>query len=547
MRVWIAAWVLGMALAGCKKEEAGVGPSEAEGDAGAGAGAGSGSGSGGGGWAELLGLKRAAGASATLEDVVKGYPGYEKCLERLQAALPPDLGADMLAFYNVPDALCRTREAMAQGTTLPCARILSYSMKRGCEQMAAIYARKPDACPMGYPGRQGREGYCLALSQRDPALCRGSKNEREEVRCRAVLMKSDEPCSALGRPEEREECKGEVRRWASAMGEVKKLAVESQPATLELTLTAESSSRPVPFPSVKLDCASFGAVGPDSGDTALFALCDYHPYGYRRMAGYGYYAPEQRTKVRFEFKAPPTDSATVRFGTDALFSIQIREFGEFGVAPTGEIKFSTFERRRGGRLAGTFKVTVASGTERISVDGKFDSFIRDLVSPSQLQGPSYGGGYGAGRGYGLGALGVGAGSGTAGILGGLRGQGGLGGLGTGPRPVGGLGGAGPTGKQYAAVLTSATLTPLRPGPANLGYRMTGLRPGGIWERLGVKEGDEVLHVGSVVLRTMGDVVRVRGDLQGARQLAIKLRRGGRIKRVVVPKRELERIQQDFYF
>ena len=170
-------------------------------------------------WAKLLGLgKRKAKSGAfptTLDEVVKGFEGYGKCIKRIRQRLPPDLGADLLAYHNIPDALCRTREALAKNEPRACQRVLSYGMRKGCSSMYAVYKRRPEHCPRGYPARRGRDAYCLALAMRNPALCGAAKQEEQEVRCQAILSGDADRCSNLRQHRQTVKCRAEVDRWGS--------------------------------------------------------------------------------------------------------------------------------------------------------------------------------------------------------------------------------------------------------------------------------------------------------------------------------------------
>jgi hypothetical protein len=519
------------ATPGCERKVATTDPKPSTGT-------GTGSAPGSSGWAELLGVRGAAGGSSMAE-VIKGFPGFDRCIERLEKDLPPDLGADLLPSYDLPDVLCRTREAMAKDDPSACQRVVSYTLKKNCEMMYAMYARKPDLCPVDYPTRMGRNGYCLAMALRDPSLCSGAKNEDEEARCRAVLNRDDRECSNLTRIEKRQQCKSETKRWASVVSAAEVGTRSDYHPSFELQLKASNPNRPAPFEKVKLSCADQGAVAPAYGDTAKVVFCDFYPYGYRsaKTAGLGYYSsPEARTKVAFEFKPPSTDTAKVPFGADATISIKITGYDEFtSGTQTGEITFDKFERKRGGRVKGSLKVTLEQGVDRLEVTGTFDSFIRDLVSPTDLRASPYGYGYGSPYGSGYGGLGAGAGSGR-GALSALGGSSG-----------GAAAGALSAGKRYASIFTSATLVPEQAGGKVVGFRASNIQLNSLWDRLGVKERDLVIQVGVVRLLNSGDLSKVRTEVQSATVLKIRVKRGTKPLVLTVSKAQMQKIKDEFYF
>jgi hypothetical protein len=521
-------------------------------------------------WAKLLGLSKHAKAAkaekvppptaaplpagslpTSLAQAVASFSTFEGCIKQIERRLPPDLGADMLKYYNLPDGLCRTREALKQKDITACDRALSYSLKKGCKIMYGIYHQQPDLCPRGYPKRRGRNGYCIALAKRDVSLCRAAKKEAEEVRCQAILGNDRDKCTQLSRLADRAKCKAEVRRWASvATAGTSSLPKDFKPR-LELTLSMPGGGgRPLPFTTVEASCARFGVVAPESGFTAQVNGCEYYNYGYRRSYGrygsYNYNSPQRRTKVDFSYKPPVKAGDTVTFGSDAKLKIKIRRFGEFVSTGVGSMRFSRFERKRGGRVTATFTATLMGAGDKLTVKGKLDTFIRDLVPASEMYRRSsrygaYGkyGRYGKYGKYGRygGTLGTKrSGRGLGGLLGKLSGR-----AGVNPNPYG----ARPA-KRYAALLTAATLTQVTIG-GKTGFQLGAIRPASVWERLGIKNGDVVFQVGSVKLENQGAVVRLRRELRDAKSLKVKLRRQRRNKTLRVATTALDKLRQEFRF
>ncbi|MCA9666211.1 MAG: hypothetical protein KC503_11510 [Myxococcales bacterium] len=574
--VFVLATALSLALSGCNKKDDGDGddPGSGSGSAGsAGSGSGSGSGSGKkGGWAALLGLKtkKAAKAGAggkgagpverlapgaSLAEVVKAFRGYQSCLDGLQASLPPDLGMDMLSYYNIPDALCRTREALSKNDVTACQRVVSYSLRNSCALIYAIYTKRPEDCPLSYPRRRGRDGYCLAMASRDPSLCRGSKKEKDEVRCKAILHKDAGECDQLTKPADRQVCKREFRRWSPSIGKVVASLDKSFKPHLELRFAGPAAGQ---MPQVaRPTCARFGVVAPSHGEATMVNFCEYYPYGYRRSTTFGAYS-SHRVKVNLAFKPPASGSKTVSFGTDATLTIKAGTYGRYAEfsSASGQITFAAFERKRGGRVTGTFKATLRRGTEQLVVDGRFDTYVRDLVSPTQLtyRYGRYGSRYGGGK-YGLtnpfapkprGSLfgsggGMGRNIGGGGLIGGRIGGGGS-------VRGGGIGISG-SRRRYAALLSSATIKPVRVKGKIIGYAINSPRADSIWSRLGVLDGDVLIKVGNKLwVRTIGDVVKIRGVLRDARgSLVLQVQRAKRSKRLFVKKATIVQLQQDFYF
>ena len=462
------------------------------------------------------GSKRKPGPGASLRQVVEAHQGYEKCLESMQRSMPPDLGKDLLGYNNIPDGLCRTREAMKKNNPQACALVRSYSMKKGCRTMYAIFRKKPNECYLGYPKRRGRDGYCLALSTRNVNLCRAARTQAEEVRCKAILARNPDSCGEMTRHTDRQECKAEVNRWKSEMSEVAEAetAAEFKPK-MEFTLKLAGGQTALEFDRVTSTCADFGAVVPTSDDgVAQVNLCEYYSYAYRfNRGGPTINYRMRRIKVDLSFKAPPGEKGKVSFGSDANFSLRLPSNTVYSKDPTGVVRLSRFERKRGGRVTGTFKVTVSSYVKgKLTVEGKFDTFVRDLVAPSLMKkSPSY-------RRRPISRRP------TGGILGGLSG---LGGLRTGT-------------KKFAALLSAATFS-----EEDKGMKMTNILYGSIWTRLGLKNNDVLLAVDGSATKTKSSVVRIRGVLRKAKKLKIKVKRNGRPMTINVNTAALDRIRAEF--
>ena len=516
--------------------------SDSDGDeqgSGSGSGSGASAGSGSGSGSKLAGLLGGGGkgrpaeaaAGGTLREVVEGYQSYEKCSNSVQGSLPPDLGKDLLGHINIPDGLCRAREAMKRDDPSACKRVTSYALRKGCLTMYAMYRKKPNECYMGYPKRRGRDGYCLALATRNTSLCRSARTQDQEVTCKAILGRDGDLCGDLTKHSKRQECKAEVRRWHSEMGTAESSLTGRFEPKMELLLKLTGATRPLEFEKVVSDCADAGAVVPSSDDgVAQVNLCEYYTGIYRLHRGPNTNYRMRRIKIMLSFKAPTKLSDQVSFGSDAKFSIRLANYQEYKKDPVGTVKFSRFERKRGGRITGSFSATVSShGRAKLTVEGKFDTFVRDLVDPALMKGRSR---------YKLRPPTGGRppNSGLLGILG--RGR---------PRPKGSLG-LGRLGtrrhKRFAALLSAATFTRTTVG-GEAGMKMTNILHNSIWIRLGLKNGDVLLAVGAETIKSKSSVVRVRGQLRKASSLLIKINRGGSKTSLTSSSATLERIRAEF--
>ena len=502
-------------------------------------------------WADLLGLGGGRGGpSATSK-----FSTYGKCVDEVERRLPPELGVVLPNYYDVPDAICRMRQALAEDNPTLCKKARTHTLRKGCETAYAIYRRKPDSCPLSYSARRGREAVCVALATRTPVLCLGARYEEEEVACRAILEGSIGDCRGLS-ASKRDRCETEVRRWKPLIkGPVKGSFPKGFEPTLELTLTsAAGGAAPLPVSKLSVDCAAAGAVAPSHGDTEQIVLCEMYSSRYRYGRRTSPYA--HRVRLDLSFRPPRQPGEAIPFGQDARFRMRMTGGGTYESTGQGEVKVTRLERERGGRISGSFKVTVvgtssrrglAAEAEELTVQGTFDTFVRDLVDPAALRRGSryrYGLGsrYGSGSRYGrLGSIGSGSGSGPASGSGSGPGAAGL--LGT----LRGLrGGAQPAERtrRFAAVLTAATLTEVNVG-ARKGLQVTSIVKDSLWERMGILEGDVVFQVGTVKLLRRADAVRVRAELRTRDRVAISVRRGKRNTSLTLTQPALQGIRDEF--
>jgi hypothetical protein len=485
-------------------------------------------------WAALLGLKgpgrRAPAGRGTLAAVIKNFAGYEPCLQAVAEQLPPDVGGELLGRLQLPDAICRTREAISNRSPASCHRVRSYQLRRGCQTLYAIYNRAPDSCPGASPSRFGRDGYCLALAERNPALCLAARLEARRVACRAVLAGDPKACQAPGlkHPGERRQCESDVARWASLMGQVQSSLPENFAPLVTLKIeprTGIAGSASLPAGEQRLYCADYGAAVPRSGAEARIQLCDFYRTNYRRAFREYPGRRRQQLRLRMDFVAPDSPTGVVRFGEGASLSIRGGSRAQYGTDPQGEIRFSRFERRRGARITGSFTVSVSGPGQRVKVAGTFDTFVRDLVNPARLR-PRFPRRY-PGR----------PGTRSGGLLGllGRRDQ----------RPRPGLPAeARPARKRFPALYSAATLKPHSQG-GKRGLLLTAILANSLWHRLGLRDGDLLLKAGTTPMLSIRDVRQVRRQLRQGTSLRLEILRGGRPRTLRLSAARLNDLRQEF--
>ncbi len=100
-------------------------------------------------------------------------------------------------------------------------------------------------------------------------------------------------------------------------------------------------------------------------------------------------------------------------------------------------------------------------------------------------------------------------------------------------------------KRYPGVLTSATLLAEKQGTRVVGYRIRNIQPASIWDRLGVRDEDLVIKVGTLKLQRTDDLVRVRSELRDATRLLIRIKRGTRPQALNLGPAQLRKIREEF--
>jgi hypothetical protein len=329
----------------------------------------------------------------TFEQVTKQYKDYETCVKKMSRRLPPELGSELVARKNLPDAICRTREAIATKDPKRCTLVMSYGLREGCAKVAAMQTGKPDGCPMDYKARRGRDGFCLAVAQRDASLCRQSKKQEEQVLCEAILRGKKDHCWSLTSDKKRAVCRQNFGRWAHLKGTKETLPKDFAPF-VKGTLTQSGGSES----AVSFECGNYGVVVPESG-AGKVAFCELYTYGYR-TGSYSYGRP----KLELSFNLPAEGKGTVQITSTDLARIKLSTYRTYTESARGEVTIDRFERKRGGRISGSIKLFVNRGTtETVALKAKFDTYVRDLVAAHKM---SFRKGYGY-KGYGYGGYGSG--------------------------------------------------------------------------------------------------------------------------------------------
>jgi hypothetical protein len=306
----------------------------------------------------------------SLRRAVDQFVSVDDCIAALRARTPTavsegiaDLGYD--AFF---DHVCHAMAAVKSGSVEECDALSITTARAGCRRRLAIVHGRPGACPEDRV-TPGREPLCVAWAARDRALCRATD---ATVACRAVLDGDAGSCARL-RGGDAERCRALVRRFAEVIGdEATESATDAPAFTLEVRKVAEDPLL------LERDVLAQGVRLVPQGCTYAVALAN--PRGEPSLdLAFG----DEPPRFHLELVIPPGAEApmTLRLGADAaVLSVVTPTLGPLTslVGAEGTVRIDRFEPRLGGAIRGRVRGSLRHGNERVSVEGRFTTFVRDL-------------------------------------------------------------------------------------------------------------------------------------------------------------------------
>lgn len=414
----------------------------------------------------------------TLLAAAKGYRDHRRCVAAVHATLPPELTREA-DRANLAERVCQTRRALAEKRPALCEEIDDAFWPKACRRLYAALYGKPDECPPWKDRSRGRDGLCLALATRDPALCRAVRSAGGRRRCAAILGSAN-LCRGMRTTAEVVSCQLDRKRWRAVLRPAKaSMAPKYTPRYTFVMTLPKGTVRGV---SGAMDQ---GVVVPRAGAAGRWTIGGLQPTGRR--------SSQERTLQLLGNLPPPGKlPATIRLGTDKRGARFCALWKGHAVRPgkiRGEVKVTRYSPRRGARVVGTYAVKITLGDSTVTVKGAFDTFVRDVIPAAW------------------------AGSTCADRL------------------------AEATPSEFAAkAMPAPVVSGERPcsfvahwqGLRQLGYRVYGVRPGAACAGLGLKNGDVVLAVGarprSRPLARWADVVSLYGLLAGRKPLMVRVLR-----------------------
>ena len=315
-----------------------------------------------------------------IRGAIKGFKSYSDCVDKLARSVPASALSVTLDGKTL-SLICRAHQAAAENSEEPCKLIGSrdYQLKRACQRFYAIYSGKWQKCPRsGYPSHH--EGLCLALSTRQPALCRAAK-PKERPLCEALLGKAQR-CDKLDKSDAAA-CRAQVRAWRGLYGPKKPVL----PVAFEPSFEARASARsagvklPAGAASFKAAFVRYGLLLADAtgqGDALVinrqFAPRDYYSYRNR---------PPLQVELWISLASGSGGAASYTVGSgNGGGKITFR--GGNGryrtmTAQSGTVKVTRLERKLGGRIVASFSLVYSDGVDKVALDGRFETFVRELL------------------------------------------------------------------------------------------------------------------------------------------------------------------------
>lgn len=290
-----------------------------------------------------------------------------RCVRRNREALGPELGSAVQSLGDdslLGDA-CALDLAVRQRAPERCASLRLSGLRDVCTFRSAVAAARPDACPPS-PGLRGRDPVCVALAARDASLC-GAATATERARCLAVATGDARRCEVLD-PLLRSGCLRDIeplRAVASAVRRAEALAPD--PARNVWSTPAGDAGVETPAPWLTR------GVFVDGGG-ALW-IVDASVGWPRDVAG-----DEGRVGVAL---VAARGAVTV---LDAKLSVP--GSGPMSTADGTLRATATLTRaatRRGGRVAGRVAFAGTSAGRLVTVELRFDTFVRDVVDAAALR------------------------------------------------------------------------------------------------------------------------------------------------------------------
>jgi hypothetical protein len=329
-------------------------------------------------------LKGDIDAFTTLDDCVRSHSHLDPLIGDAVEAI----GYDTL----IRDA-CTVVAAAKGGDARRCNAIDVSALRERCVSTVAELAEKPDTCPWHDPDRPllGRDAACVAIASRDPRLCAAAAEEVDRATCVAVAGHDVAACAKLARSSDRLHCGRAAERWRTSISRAPSKSTSASEGTLHLETLYGG-------PGVDVDFArelAGGVVLEELRTAARLA------FGRPRGESPDRLVPpmDRHDEVALELAVPPSDPnrSVVRLVRIERFDVVVRGvLYSLVAAPRSagagdsslSAKVTSFERTRGGRIELSIEGLFGEGPHATKGRMRISTFVRDVVRPADVYGPS---------------------------------------------------------------------------------------------------------------------------------------------------------------
>jgi hypothetical protein len=329
-------------------------------------------------------LKGDVDAFTTLDDCVRSHSRLDPLIgDAIEA-----IGYDTL----IRDA-CTVVAAAKAGDARRCNAIDVSALRERCVSTVAALAQKPDVCPWQNPDRPllGRDAACVAIASRDPRLCAGAAEEVDRATCVAIAGRDVAACAKLARSSDRLRCDRGAARWRTSISGTPPKNTSASEGTLHLETLYGGPGADVDFARE----LAGGVVLEEQRKGARLAFGRPRGEGLDRLVS----PTDRHDEVALELEVPPSDpnKSDVRLVRIERFDVVVRGvLYSLVVTPrtagAGDsslsAKVTSFERTRGGRIELSIEGVFGDGPHATKGRLRIATFVRDVVRPADVYGPS---------------------------------------------------------------------------------------------------------------------------------------------------------------
>jgi hypothetical protein len=304
-----------------------------------------------------------------LASEIEAFSDLKGCAQRHRLADPTVADAvEALGYDRLATDACRAIEALKTKDARPCGEMLSSALRRHCEAQVAMYAGRPELCPLTgrVAGVAEREPLCLAAARRDVRPCAALVG-MDRATCEGLVARDEARCGVEGR------CLRLVRRWRAALPTVQGRAAHA--GRVEVEATRGTSSEAL---ELAREAAQGAVVAVEKGKARLLIGDPRTFFVTDEQQGGG---------LVLELPAWPPPEARATLGDrEAQVTLRWRKVGALTLLRGSKVKV-TFEQapaEPGGALVLAMEASVEGLPPSWRTRWRIDTWLRDVV---QVSGP----------------------------------------------------------------------------------------------------------------------------------------------------------------